>query len=339
MNLTALSSRLRQTWPSRSGSQIAVPKVVDVEGHGSIAQLHPDLRDRVGHEPVEVHGFSPGCPGRHPGELEQGLQESLHPLGSGVDSLEVLAPLLVELPRVLIGQDPRERIDRAQRSAKVVRHGVRKRLELLVRLGQPLGALGNAALESFAQLAVLVARRLEGTPRGHLLLPQAEVLCGDRSQVGRELESHDVALPVRALLFGLGVEGADHLAQDLERNRDRGLRQGAAAHQLRRLAGKGSVEVISEDHLARGDRARGRAVAQRQQRQIRHVDVQALRGREHADPVVALGVEEADEQSGRGPGAVREVPQGTVDPGEIPRCSDIPGQLGEVGHQRVGRQL
>src|SRR4029079_11838955 len=86
-------------------------------------------------------------------ELEQVLDQLAQAAAAGVDPRQQVARLLGELVGEVLEQDLREPVDRAQRSAQVVRDRRAERLEVAVAGLERVGALEDAALEVGVELA------------------------------------------------------------------------------------------------------------------------------------------------------------------------------------------
>ena len=88
---------------------------------------------------------------RDPREHEQVVDELRHALRGGADAGEVVRRLAVEPVAVVLQQREAEAVERAQRRAQVVRHGVAEGLELGVGGLERVRALAHAALEAPVQ--------------------------------------------------------------------------------------------------------------------------------------------------------------------------------------------
>jgi hypothetical protein len=119
-----------------------------------------------------------------------------------------------------------ERVDRAQRRAQVVRHRVRKRLELVVRGLELIGALGDPRLEAAQQL---------------------HVLHRDRRRVGERLQEADVGLRW-LLLHRPVVADRTHRLEPPDRHHDQALDERGPVRVVRdpRIG----VDILEEHRLA-----------------------------------------------------------------------------------------
>ena len=81
-----------------------------------------------------------------PRQLEQRVDQIVHPRRGGEHATQVISRLVVELVPQVLGERLRERADRAQRRAQIVRDRVAERLELAHRRLEPLVRLAKAAM-------------------------------------------------------------------------------------------------------------------------------------------------------------------------------------------------
>src|SRR5581483_2915052 len=105
----------------------------DVHARASLGIETPRLRDHRERQGGHVHaGLLETLP-PHTREREQVVDQAPHLSCVFPHDAENPAAVVVQPRPVILDEDAREAVDRAQRGAKVVRHGVAERLQLLVR--------------------------------------------------------------------------------------------------------------------------------------------------------------------------------------------------------------
>ena len=178
------------------------------------------------------------------GELEQVVDQLLHPLGAVDRERDVAVGALVELPLVAALEHLREAGDLAQRLLQVVRRDVGELLELLV------GALELARLREQRRLGVAQRGDLGDDPLAHRLDVVAQL--GDLARA-------------RRLDHALEVAARDRAHRSARAGRS-GRRRPAAARGRRRPARRGSAGPRRRTSRSRGPRSRRARRARRRGR-------------------------------------------------------------------------
>ncbi|MCY1539680.1 hypothetical protein D9M68_752790 [compost metagenome] len=125
---------------------------VDVPARG----LWRELPDHLGHQGVQVHrGLAHGL-APHAREGQQIVDQRAHAAGRIGDGGHVAQALVIECRLHALLEQCQKAVDVAQRGTQVVRDGVGKRLQFLVRLFQRAGALGHALFECLVERADLL---------------------------------------------------------------------------------------------------------------------------------------------------------------------------------------
>src|SRR5437867_6738587 len=122
---------------------------IDLNGEGALPSGvgSPDLVRDGARELLQVHQTGGDFLPPEPGESEQIVNELAHAARVLVDDAQQPLRLGIELRVMILEQNAGEAVDRAQRSAQVVRYGVRECLQLGIRPFEGLRALGYLRFE------------------------------------------------------------------------------------------------------------------------------------------------------------------------------------------------
>src|SRR5262249_49723183 len=119
----------------------------DLPGDFPLLRLLPDLRNHFLDQLLEVHVARPAFGPPDPGECQQIIDQVAHSLCGFQNRLQVFLTLVVQRTRCVLLQQFRVTDEMAQRRPQVMRHGIGKRLELLVGHYQLAGAQRELLVE------------------------------------------------------------------------------------------------------------------------------------------------------------------------------------------------